>query len=177
MREKSDIAAILLAGGASSRFKKDKSRLKILDKSLSFYQYRKLSKLFKKVYISTKRDKFDFRANILYDSYRQYLPIYALRRAILKYHTVFVMPVDMPLVSLDSIKQIIKSQAIVHSFFGVYTYKDVKKLNQNIKNNNFSPKIDKKTIAITQDELLNLNYQKDYLHNKFRIKKHLREFV
>ena len=50
--------AIILAGGKSSRFKKDKSRLKI-DKSLTYHQYKKLKKIFKKVYISSKKDKFN----------------------------------------------------------------------------------------------------------------------
>ena len=43
------IVAIILAGGKSKRFKKDKSRLKIDDKSLTYHQYKKLKKIFKKV--------------------------------------------------------------------------------------------------------------------------------
>ena len=167
---KSNITAIILAGGKSSRFGKDKSRLKLTNKSLTYHQYKKLKKIFKKVYISSKKDKFDFKAQIIYDKQKEYLPIYTLINLIQKFHTIFVIPVDVPLLSTYSIKKLIKHKAIAHSFLGIYDYKDLKKLKNNIKNNNFSPKIGKMTIKLQTEELINLNYKKDYKKYKRKIK-------
>ena len=165
-----NIPAIILAGGKSSRFGKDKARLKITDKSLTYHQYKKLKKIFKKVYISSKKDKFDFKASIIYDKQKDYLPIVTLINLIQKFHTIFVIPVDVPMLEYQIIKKLLKEKTIIHSFLGVYTYKDLKKLKQKIKNKNYSPKIGKKTLKIDDYELLNLNYKKDYKKNKFKIK-------
>ena len=167
------IPAIILAGGRSSRFGKDKSRLKIKDKSLTYHQYKKLKKIFKNVYISSKKDKFDFNAPIIYDKQKEYLPIFTLINLIQKFHTIFIIPVDVPLVSQKSIKKLLKNKTITHSFLGVYTYKDLKKLKQNIKQKNYSPKIGKKSISIPNKELLNLNFKSDYKQKLFYIKKNI----
>ena len=166
------IPAILLAGGKSSRFGKDKSRIKINDKSLTYNQYKKLKKIFKKVYISSKKDKFDFKAPIIYDKQKEYLPIFSLINLLKKYHTIFILPVDVPMLSYKTIKKLLKEKAIIHSFLGVYTYKDLKKLKYNIKNKNYSPKIGKKEIQINKKELINLNHKKEYLKNRFKLKAH-----
>ena len=165
------IPAIILAGGRSSRFGKDKARLKITDKSLSYHQYKKLKKIFKKVYISSKKDKFDFKAPIIYDKHKVYLPIFSLINLLKKHHIIFILPVDVPMLSFKTIKKLLKEKAIIHSFLGVYTYKDLKKLKQNIKNKNYSPKINKKKIKVNQKELINLNYKKEYLKKRYEIKK------
>ena len=170
------IVAIILAGGKSKRFKKDKSRLKIGDKSLTYHQYKKLTKIFKKVYISSKKDKFDFKAKIIYDKQKEYLPIYSLINLIQKFNNIFVIPVDVPLLSIKSIKTLLKTKTITSNspFIGVYSRKDLPKLKQNIKNKNYSPRIGKKSFNFSELELLNINYQKDYLKHKFKIKKEFR---
>ncbi len=57
------LSAIILAGGKSGRMKKDKSLLPFNEyNTLAEFQYRRLSKIFSKVYISTKNNKFDFEA-------------------------------------------------------------------------------------------------------------------
>ena len=62
--------AVLFAGGRSSRMGQDKALLPFAGfKTLSEYQYRRLSEIFEKVYISSKEDKFDFQADILFDTY------------------------------------------------------------------------------------------------------------
>ena len=165
-----NITAILLAGGKSSRFGKDKSRLKLKDKSLTYYQYKKLKKIFKNVYISSKKDKFDFNAPIIYDKQKEYLPIFTLINLIQKFHTIFIIPVDVPLLSKKSIKKLLKHKTTTHSFLGVYTYKDLQKLKQNIKNKNYSPKIGKKEIKIDKKELINLNYKDEYIKKRYKIK-------
>ena len=166
-----NIPAIILAGGKSSRFKKDKSKLKI-DKSLTFHQYKKLKKLFKNVYISSKKDKFDFKAKIIFDKQKEYLPIFSLINLIQKFHTIFIIPVDVPLIKLKSIKKLLKTKSITSNspFIGIYNYKDLKKLKQNIKQKNYSPRINKLTIEFEDIELLNINYQKDYKKYKWKIK-------
>jgi len=167
------IVAIILAGGKSKRFKKDKSRLKIGDKSLTYHQYKKLTKIFKKVYISSKKDKFDFKVKIIFDKQKEYLPIYSLINLIQKFNNIFVIPIDVPLLSVNSIKTLLKHKAISQNspFVGVYSRKDLPKLKQNIKNKNYSPRIGKKSFNFSELELLNINYQQDYLKHKFKIKK------
>ena len=164
------IPAIILAGGKSSRFGKDKSRLKLTNKSLTYHQYKKLQKVFKKVYISSKKNKFDFQAPIIYDKQKEHLPILTLINLIQKFHIIFVIPVDVPLISIYSIKKLLKHKTITHSFLGIYDHKDLKKLKQNIKNNNFSPKIGKITINLKKEELINLNYKTEYKKYKQKIK-------
>ncbi|MBL0707500.1 MAG: molybdenum cofactor guanylyltransferase MobA [Sulfurimonas sp.] len=60
---------IIFAGGKSSRMKEDKSLLPFAGfKTMSEFQYSRLSKIFEKVYISCKdKDKFDFEANFIQD--------------------------------------------------------------------------------------------------------------
>ncbi len=166
------IVAIILAGGKSRRFKKDKARLKIGDKSLTYRQYKKLKKIFKKVYISSKKDKFDFKAKIIYDKQKKYLPIYSLIGLIQKFNNIFIVPVDVPLLSIKSIKTLLKAKTITSNspFVGVYSRKDLKKLQQNIKNKNYSPRIGKKELNISDLEALNINHKEDYIANRYKIK-------
>jgi len=168
-----NIPCIILAGGKSSRFKSDKSRLKLTSHSLTFHQYKKYSKLFKKVYISTKKNRWEFKSKIIYDSHKSYIPIFALIKLIQKFHTIFIVPVDVPLLSEKSIKKLLKTKTITcdSPFIGVYTKRDLKHLKANIKKNKFSPRFGKKCIEIDKKELVNLNYKSDYQKNRFKIKK------
>jgi hypothetical protein len=76
----------------------------------------------------------------------------------------------VPLLSKKSIKKLLKHKTTTHSFLGVYTHKDLKKLKQNIKTKNYSPKIGKKEMKLDKKELINLNYKKEYKNYKFLIK-------
>jgi len=166
------IVCVILAGGRSSRFKADKSRLKIASKTLTYYQYKKYSKIFKKVYTSSKKDKWGLK-NIVYDRYKLYAPIFALIKLIQKFNYIFVVPVDVPLLSKKSIKKLLKTKTITSNspFIGVYSRRDLKFLVQNVKKNKFSPKFGKKCIKINEKELINLNYKSEYQKYKFKIKK------
>jgi molybdopterin-guanine dinucleotide biosynthesis protein A len=168
------ITCIILAGGKSSRFKSDKSRLKIGSKTLTHYQYKKYSKFFKKVYISSKKDKWGLKNRIFYDHYKIYAPIFALIKLIQKFNNIFIVPVDVPLLSKNSINKLLKTKTITCNspFIGIYTKKDLKFLKQNIKKNKFSPRFGKKCIEIDKKELLNLNYKKEFNKHRFKIKKH-----
>jgi len=58
--------AIIFAGGKSSRMGRDKALLPFGGyDTLTEYQYRRLSKIFNRVYISTKNDKFNFNGQFL----------------------------------------------------------------------------------------------------------------
>ena len=173
------VTAIILAGGKSSRFGKDKATFRVASHSLTFYQYKKLKKIFKSVYISTKKDKFEFKAKKLFDRNRSYLPIFSLVNAIKKFNNIFVIPVDVPLLSENSIQKLLKKRAISNNspFIGVYNRKELKKLQQNIKSGNYSPRIGKKSITIKEEELLNLNYYQDYKKNRVKIEKAVIKFL
>jgi molybdopterin-guanine dinucleotide biosynthesis protein A len=106
-----NIPCIILSGGKSSRMGEDKSLLPFAnEKALIEYQYKKLSKIFQSVYISSKIDKFDFPCNIIYDKNEIYSPMVALQSILqtLKDEKVFIVTVDAPLLKEETIKLLIK---------------------------------------------------------------------
>lgn len=111
--QKSNLPAVILAGGKSSRMGQDKALLPFKNKSsLALFQYERLQKLFTRVYISTKKAKFDFKAPLILDQYPAYSPLSAI---VSIYETLqsdfFLIAVDMPLVSKEEIKR------LLHSFY------------------------------------------------------------
>ncbi len=122
------------------------------------YQYHKLSKLFKKVYISSKTNKFNFSVDILYDDEKTYSPIIALNSIFsqIEDEKVFIMSVDTPVIQNETIQLIIKNSnnhiitlpndgKYTHNLCGVYNKKvkviiqkqlekDIHKLGSLIKN-------------------------------------------
>ena len=105
--------AIIFAGGKSSRMGEDKSQLAFAGyNSLSEYQYRRLEKLFEKVYLSTKSDKFDFQCKIITDNYEVHSPLAALISLFenLDVSEVFILSVDAPFVDKDVIERLIKEE-------------------------------------------------------------------
>lgn len=97
------IPCILFAGGKSSRMGSDKSLLAFGEhSSLTQFQYDRLSKLFKNVYISTKtREKFDFEAPFILDSENaDFAPTAGFVSAFntLEHDRIFVLSVDTPFV-------------------------------------------------------------------------------
>ena len=63
-----DLPCVIFAGGKSSRMGRDKALLPFGGyDTLAEYQYRRLLKIFKEVYISAKEDKFPFDAPVIYD--------------------------------------------------------------------------------------------------------------
>ena len=94
--------AVILAGGKSSRMKKDKALLPFGGyTSLAEFQQRRLSKIFSKVYISSKNNKFDFDVDIIEDRYESSSPLVALVsifEALDNIEEVFLLSVDAPFV-------------------------------------------------------------------------------
>jgi len=96
-----NIPAVLFAGGQSSRMGKDKTLLPFSGyRSLSEFQYVRLGKLFKTVYISAKNDKFDFQANIIKDLYEVASPLVGIISVFesLEADEVFILSADAPFV-------------------------------------------------------------------------------
>lgn len=100
---------VIMAGGKSSRMKKDKALLPFGEyNSLAEYQYRRLMPYFDKVYISAKNNKFNFNIELIEDCYEDSSPLIALVSIFetLEVEEVFIISVDAPFVSPASIKKI-----------------------------------------------------------------------
>ena len=178
-----EIPCVILSGGRSSRMGEDKSLLPFANSnSLTQYQYDRLKPYFKNIYISSKLDKFDFldKKELLLDKSEVYSPIAALESIFTKLdeEKVFIITVDTPLVSLESITQILKQSKDVditvaqtkkvHNLCGVFSKsclelikkmleKDFHKVGFLLKN------ISTKYIQFPNDEeFINLNHKEDY---------------
>jgi len=104
------IPAIVFAGGKSSRMGKDKALLPFGGaKSISEFQYRRLGTLFEKVYLSVKKEKFDFPAPLILDLYEESSPLVGLVSAFetLDTEEVFILSVDAPFVDEKVIEKLL----------------------------------------------------------------------
>ena len=109
-----NIPCVIFAGGKSSRMGSDKSLLPFGGyNSLAEYQYRRLSKLFTKVYISTKENKFDFKADLIKDNMQEdtFAPTAGFEAifSTLRESSIFVLSVDTPFVGVKEIEKLISS--------------------------------------------------------------------
>lgn len=109
-----NIPIVILCGGKSSRMQRDKSLLPFNDyNSLIQYQYERLKVVFTDVYISTKEHKFDFldakHKDVIYDKVKLHSPMVALQTILesIKSEKVFILTVDTPFVSVDTIEKLI----------------------------------------------------------------------
>ncbi len=93
--------AVLFAGGKSSRMGRDKSLLPFGGyDTLCEYQFQRLQKMFGKVYISTKEQKFGFEAPLIFDRYPQSSPLVGLLSVFetISEDACFILSVDAPFV-------------------------------------------------------------------------------
>jgi molybdenum cofactor guanylyltransferase len=181
----SKIPCVILCGGRSSRMGEDKSLLPFSNSnSLTQYQYDKLKNNFEDVYISSKVDKFDFLTNkekyLILDKGEVFSPIVALQTILqtIKTSKVFIITVDTPLVSIDSINKLISNsneydicvaQTLrTHNLCGVFSTsllkfinkmlsEDIHKVNYLLKNNNTNY-----IEFLNDDEFINLNNKDEY---------------
>jgi len=110
---KFDIPAVLFAGGQSSRMGRDKTLLPFAGySSLSEFQYARLGKLFKAVYISAKNNKFDFQAHLIEDKYEVSSPLVGIISVFesLNAEEVFILSTDAPFVDEKVIDTLMRNR-------------------------------------------------------------------
>jgi len=98
-----------MAGGQSSRMKKDKALLPFgAYESLAEYQYQRLLPYFDKIYISAKKHKFNFSVDVIEDCYANSSPLVALISVFetLDVEEVFILSVDAPFVTSETIEKL-----------------------------------------------------------------------
>jgi molybdopterin-guanine dinucleotide biosynthesis protein A len=188
-----EITCVILCGGKSSRMGEDKSLLPFASsKSLTQFQYDRLKPYFKNIYLSSKINKFDFINNekIIFDENKDiFSPILALQTIFKKLNNqkVFIITVDTPFVSIDSISKLIRNSEDVdicvaktqrtHNLCGIFSSNisqtiktmiesDIHKIGYLLKNNN--------TFILEfldDDEFININNKEDYEKSLFYISK------
>lgn len=150
-------------------------------KTLSEYQYERLKPYFKKIYISSKTDKFDFEKNLILDKEKIYSPIIALEtifKILQNEERIFIITVDTPFVKIQTIKKIIDlsinydivipEAEKIHNLCGVFNKSCLsfieEMLNNNIHKVNYLIKNSKTKILQCDDEyeFLNLNDKIQY---------------
>ena len=97
---------VILCGGKSSRMKSDKTLLKFGEFcDLTHFQFAKMSKIFKSVFISAKSQKFDPPLPILADEFSEFSPMGAIYSILknFKNEKIFIIPCDMPFVKNSTI--------------------------------------------------------------------------
>ena len=180
-----DIPCVIFAGGKSSRMGKDKSLLPFGEYStLCEYQYRRLEKIFKKVYVVTKEpSKFPFKANFLEESYSVFAPTTGFVTLFeqLQDEAFFVLSVDTPFVDFAIIEQLFleykktnqttltKLHNKLEPLCGIYTRSLEKEFVKMLQNNEhkLSKMLQKQHISFVtfkeEKKFFNLNYQDDYI--------------
>ncbi len=105
--------AVIFAGGKSSRMGKDKALLPFgAYATLSEFQYKKLSDLFDKVYLSSKENKFDFNCLVITDNYIDNSPLVGIISIfeMIEVEEVFILSVDAPFVGEAVIEALYKEE-------------------------------------------------------------------
>jgi molybdopterin-guanine dinucleotide biosynthesis protein A len=179
---KYNIPLIIFAGGKSSRMGQDKALLPFGGyNTLSEFQQARLSKLFKKVYISAKENKFDFDVNVIEDKYKDNSPLVGIISIFetLNVDKVFILSVDAPFVNKKVIDKLInsnnrfdavvaKSKSGIQPLCGVYKRSVLPIAQEHLKNKNHRltsllKKVDTQFIPFEDDALfLNLNHPHEY---------------
>jgi len=183
-----DIPCVIFAGGKSSRMGEDKALLPFASyKTLTEFQFFRLSKIFKTVYISCRdKNKFDFNANFIEDIQKGdiFAPTLGFVSIFdkIEENIFFVIAVDTPFVSLKEIQKIVEFQdssydAVVarteegiHPLCGIYSRSLEKKFEDAILHDNHKlgfllKNANTKYVDFTNSQaFLNLNHPADYQH-------------
>ncbi len=184
MKTSFEITCVILSGGKSSRMGEDKSFLPFsTSNTLIEYQYQRLKPYFKDIYISSKTDKFDFIDKnflILDENKDIYSPILALDTIFdkLKNQKIFIITVDTPLVTIESISRLIKESENydvciaqterTHNLCGIFSSNislsiktmitnNIHKINYLIKNNKYNL-----ILFPNNSEFININNKYEY---------------
>lgn len=177
------INAVILCGGRSSRMGQNKSLLPFTEnKTILDFQYEKLSEVFNKVYVSSKHEHKVYET--ILDNSTLHSPMIALASIFdyIKEDEIFVITVDTPLITQESILKIVDfykensfnvvvpkdSSNNVHNLCGVFSKNikptidkclkdDIHKINFLIKNTHHC------FLSIdSSKEFLNINTKEDY---------------
>jgi len=180
---KSNIPAVIFAGGKSSRMGKDKSLLPFKDfPTLTQFQHHKLSQIFNKVYISTKIDKFNFECSIIKDNSPISSPLVGIISVLetIKSDKVFILSVDAPFVEEQTIKKLLTSSYLdkdalissspqgVQPLCGIYNKSILKLAKKQLSNNNHKlnfllKQANTQYIEFNDEKVfMNLNYFEEY---------------
>jgi len=178
-----DAVAVIMAGGKSSRMQTDKALLPFGGfASLAEFQYARLGQLFSKVYLSSKDNKFDFKANIIKDVNNSSSPLVALVSIFetLSCEEVFVLSVDAPFVSHEVIERlyearepkddliVIESKNGLEPLCAIYRRTILPKAQMALNNNQhrlqslFGQLSVKKVFIEEEKFFMNLNYREEY---------------
>ena len=182
-----NIPCIIFAGGKSSRMGEDKALLPFAEcETLTQYQLKRLSLIFKEVLISCKSsDKFDFEANFIEDDkeYAVSAPTLGFYSALqqCRCEAIFVLSVDSPFVGVEEIEAMISSfergdyEAVIaktkegiHPLCGVYSFKLLKTFRLMLEENNHRLGQMLKNISTNyiefenEDTFANLNHPHEY---------------
>jgi len=179
---KYNIPLIIFAGGKSSRMGQDKALLPFGGyNTLSEFQHKRLSKLFKKVYISAKENKFDFEATVIEDKHKESSPLVGIISIFetLKVDKIFILSVDAPFVNKEVIEKLInannrfdavvaKSKSGVQPLCGIYKRSVLPIAQKHLKDKNHRlqsllKKVETQFVPFEDDTLfLNLNHPHEY---------------
>jgi len=187
-----NILAVVLAGGKSSRFGKDKSSIKLGDKTLLEHTLEKLKNNFDKIII-VSNNKLDTEHEIIEDCIKGQLgPLVGVLSAMkyivnnkLNFKWVATFPCDTPFFdnkAIDDFKKVkdsdnqllyfLKSKEKRHNIFGLWSIKLLKTLEEDLVKNNFrkvevwADKVGVSFIEINYknyDTFLNINKESDLL--------------
>jgi len=180
-----DIVCVIFAGGRSSRMGSDKALLPFgAFSTLTEFQYRRLTKLFKKVYISTKENKFDFEANLILDNKSEgiFAPTAGFEASFqkVKEERLFILSVDTPFVGEDEIQTLLKNDdetldAVIaktvsgtHPMCGIYHHALLPAFTQMLKDDNHRlgqllKKSNTKFVMFEEEKrFTNLNHPEEY---------------
>lgn len=179
--------AVILCGGRSSRMGQNKALLPFDEKnnkSILDFQYEKLSTIFNKVYVSSKYEDEYKNYETITDNNSIHSPMIALQ-SIFKYlkdDEVFIITVDTPLISEETILRLVNfykendfdivvpkdSKETVHNLCGIFKRSILKKiencLNEDIHKINYLINHTKHCMLgfNFSDEFLNINTKEDY---------------
>lgn len=151
--------------------------------SLIEFQYKRLEPYFKNIFISTKNDKFDFlqdKTKLIIDKNQDiYSPILALQTILEKFDKIFIIPVDTPFLTYQTINKIIdesntfditiaQTPLKTHNLCGIFSKEILAFIKNMLKDDihriNYLIKNSKSQIInfYNEDEFLNLNDKLEY---------------
>ena len=185
---KFDATAVIIAGGKSSRMKRDKALLPFGGFStLAEFQYRRLGKIFSEVYISSKSNKFNFEVDLIEDRDELSSPLVALVSIFetLEVEEVFVLSVDAPFIDISVIEKLFKKLeetnadiVVAESEYGleplsaIYRRSFLKEAKSALSQNNHRLKSIFKLLKVEKVKFeneklfMNLNYPSEYIEAK-----------